>query len=224
MAPALQRSGIPLPLPLHEAQNTLSGALLLGQDHPRPSLHLRFPLWRPRGQAARGGWDWLAGKHLSHLQGQPSPPSCLLAGPVLASPAVSQRCLRSLKNMAACSIPVSNGYFKEENWGWGGGWRAGGSHPLPPLLGDVAFRLQPWSSLPFPARPEGSPTRQGFSQGQWGAIEGRSTDVGTGVKKVLWGKLGRLPGGGEAEGQEPKEGMRSVLGHGDGGGQTIPRA
>lgn len=34
------------------------------------------------------------------------------------------------------------------------------------------------------------------------------------LRKSPWGKLGGLPGGGKAEGQEPKEGMRCLLGHG----------
>lgn len=46
--------------------------------------------------------------------------------------------------------------------------------------------------------------------------------MGAGVK-ILQGKLGKLPGGGKAEGQEPKEGLRSVLGPRDGGRQPVLR-
>lgn len=110
------------------------------------------------------------------------------------------------KILTACSIRVSNSFcFKEENWGWGG------SKKRPPAGKMWPSGCRLWSSLAFSwtrgqSRTTLFPPRVEQEEGEqmWRQV----------LRKSPWGKLGGLPGGGKAEGQEPKEGMRCLLGHG----------
>ena len=94
----------------------------------------------------------------------------------------------------------------------------GGVKEMPSCWEDMAFRLQ---ALVFPCFQLDQRAVPDNTVSPKGGTGGGRTDVVTGVKKSPWGKLGGLPGGGKAEGQEPKEEMRCLLGHGMGVGRWV---